>query len=156
MKLDVKTYKTSEAKRKSSQKWHKTHREYMRKYQKKWIEENKEHYLEKHRIYKRKWYINNIEKALFGGAKKRAKEKNIKFNIKVKDIVIPKICPIFKVPLQIKHPKWAPSLDRIDNTKGYIKGNVMVISRYANILKRDATLNDLKKLVKFLNKFNIK
>jgi len=38
-------------------------------------------------------------------------------------------------------------LDRIDNNKGYIKDNVWVISRKANTIKNNASLEELKALV---------
>ncbi len=44
----------------------------------------------------------------------------------------------------------SPSLDRIDSTKGYTKGNIWVISNRANTLKNDATLSELKLLVERL------
>ena len=34
---------------------------------------------------------------------------------------------------------WSYSLDRIDNKKGYVKGNVAVMSYKANRLKNDGT-----------------
>jgi hypothetical protein len=43
----------------------------------------------------------------------------------------------------------APSIDRIDNNKGYTKDNIMVISRRANILKKDATFDELITIGKF-------
>jgi hypothetical protein len=36
-----------------------------------------------------------------------------------------------------------PSLDRIDNNKGHVKGNVRMISYRANVLKSDATVEEL-------------
>ena len=50
-----------------------------------------------------------------------------------------------------KRHNGSPSLDRIDNTKGYIKGNVKVISWRANAIKKDATLEELKALVNYLS-----
>ena len=74
----------------------------------------------------------------------------------IDDIIIPDICPIFGVPLQRENKKtWqnAPSIDRIDNTKGYVQGNIVIISRRANILKKDATIEELIKLSKFYEHF---
>lgn len=83
-------------------------------------------------------------------AKRRARIKKIEFNIEVLDISMPKTCPVFK-QYELKKetsetggPKpWSPSLDRIDNTKGYIKGNVQVISNKANTMKGNATPEEL-------------
>jgi hypothetical protein len=44
----------------------------------------------------------------------------------------------------------SPSLDRIDPSQGYIKGNVVVISHKANRLKNDAGLAELRALVAWL------
>lgn len=77
-------------------------------------------------------------------AKYRAKQKGRDFNITKEDIVIPDTCPLLGTPMQ------SPSLDRIDSSKGYIKGNVWVISNRANTLKNDATLTELKTLVENL------
>lgn len=44
---------------------------------------------------------------------------------------------------------YSPSLDRIDNRLGYVKGNVIVVSHRANAIKRDATLDELRRIVAF-------
>ncbi len=65
------------------------------------------------------------------------------FNIDADDIVIPMFCPVLKGKRIIVGDKnYGPSLDRIDNTKGYIKGNVRVISKRANWLKSDSTYEE--------------
>jgi hypothetical protein len=81
---------------------------------------------------------------MWSRAKYRAKQKSLDFNITKEDIVIPDTCPLLGTPMK------SPSLDRIDSTKGYIKGNVWVISNRANTLKNDATLKELKTLVENL------
>lgn len=42
------------------------------------------------------------------------------------------------------------SLDRFDNTKGYIRSNVKIISNRANELKSDGTLEEFIRLVEYL------
>ena len=43
----------------------------------------------------------------------------------------------------------APSIDRIDNNRGYVSGNVLVVSNRANLLKNAASLIEMKQLVAF-------
>ena len=93
--------------------------------------------------------------AMWSRAKYRAAHKGREFTITKEDIVIPERCPLLGIPLVCHRGKGSqqgnsPSLDRIDPTKGYIKGNVWVISNRANTLKNDATLQELKTLVENL------
>lgn len=85
------------------------------------------------------------EYGLLISARHRAKINSLDFNLEIDDIIIPDRCPIFGNKFY-KHPDMrnSPSLDRIDSTKGYIKGNVWVISRRANIIKNDATPAELR------------
>ena len=81
---------------------------------------------------------------MWNSAKSRATEKGREFNIKLSDIVIPDLCPVLGVPMD------RPSLDRIDSSKGYAKGNVRVISHRANMLKNNATIEELELVLKDL------
>ncbi len=95
---------------------------------------------------------NDAKKILYSNAKQRAKKSNIPFTITKEDIEIPDTCPVFGFPLKREDREtWmnAPSIDRIDNTKGYIKENIIVVSRRANILKKDATIDELQKLSEY-------
>lgn len=77
------------------------------------------------------------------GVKKRQRERGYEVNIDTSDIVIPPHCPILGIPLIIGQYDNSPTLDRIDNSRGYVKGNVQVISYRANRFKSDATFEEL-------------
>lgn len=99
---------------------------------------------------------HNARKVLLSNAKQRAKKSNIEFNLTKDDINIPDTCPVFGFPLKREGKEtwmYAPSIDRIDNTKGYIKENIIIVSRRANILKKDATLDELRKLADYYEHF---
>ena len=91
--------------------------------------------------------------SIFRSAKDRARTRGLEFDITKEDIIIPGMCPILKIPI-IKSfnstTKNSPSLDRIDSTKGYVKGNVQVISLRANTLKNNATIEELEAVLKCL------
>lgn len=70
--------------------------------------------------------------------KKRARDKGLEFNLDASDLIIPAVCPIFGTPLAFSTDKFdpnQPSMDRINPKKGYVKGNVCVISLRANKIK---------------------
>ena len=99
---------------------------------------------------------HNARKVLLSNAKQRAKKLNIEFTLTKDDIVIPDTCPVFGFPLKREEREswmYAPSIDRIDNTKGYIKENIIIVSRRANILKKDATIEELRKLADYYEHF---
>jgi hypothetical protein len=83
---------------------------------------------------------------MLNNSKQRAKKAGIEHTITVNDIVIPDYCPVLNIKLDTgdrrRHGN-APSIDRIDNTKGYTKENIMVVSNRANMLKNDASLDEL-------------
>jgi len=87
--------------------------------------------------------------------RKRAKKKNLYFNLDESDLETPNICPVLGIPLfrnvgGVNGSANSPSIDRIDNTKGYIKGNVQIISNRANSLKSDASIEELEAILKHL------
>ena len=81
---------------------------------------------------------------LLGIARRRARALGRDFNLEESDIVVGTHCPLLGVPMQFGGPRdfW-PSLDRIDVTKGYVKGNVQVISHRANRIKSDSNGDEL-------------
>ena len=99
-----------------------------------------------------------VEYRLFASAKERAKEKSIPFDLEPKDIVIPELCPLLNIPLEVAPPgngpqDYSPSLDRLEPNKGYVKGNVRVISVLANRIKTNASLEQILLLSKNLPEY---
>jgi len=112
----------------------------------------------KDKIYARvkAWRLKYPHRVLMNGARQRAIKRGLEFNIEAIDVEIPTVCPILDIPI-IRHKcvdvrsgphNNSPSIDRIDNTKGYTKGNIQVISHQANTMKGNATPEEL---IKFAN-----
>ena len=99
---------------------------------------------------RKKQYLKNIKNEMFFAAKQRAKIKNISFTITIEDVIIPENCPVLGIPLDHRDRLHAPSLDRIVNALGYIKGNVKVISSKANRLKNNGTIEEFKKIIEYM------
>jgi hypothetical protein len=83
-------------------------------------------------------------------ARHRAKRAGVPFDLTVDDITIPARCPILGLRLSKSQTgrvqPTSPSLDRIVPERGYVRGNVVVVSSRANTLKRDATPAELRAL----------
>ena len=66
-------------------------------------------------------------------------------------------CPVLGVDMEIsklgsKNNDLTPSIDRIDPKKGYVKGNIIVVSMRANRIKTDATVDEIRKVANFYGK----
>jgi hypothetical protein len=91
--------------------------------------------------------------SLLNNARKRASMYNIEFNLTPEDIYIPDRCPILGKPFIVGvlgGSDYSISLDRIDPDKGYVKGNVQVISKLANSMKQNASVEDLKSFANYI------
>ena len=95
------------------------------------------------------------EGLMLARAKTRARIQGLEFDIGIDDIEIPKVCPILGIEL-VRHKgssggkPASPSLDRVDNSKGYVKGNVIVLSHLANMMKSSATVEYLVKFAEWV------
>ena len=104
--------------------------------------------------------IDHRQKML-NSAKQRAKEKGLEFNLTIDDIVIPERCPVLGIELRpsvgqgrLPNDKiwYSPTIDRLDNDEGYTPANIRVISHRANFLKNNATLEQMKKVVAYMER----
>lgn len=107
---------------------------------------------------KRNLYVlNHREQCLLSQAKVRAKRDGLEFNIDISDINIPQYCPLTGLAINVtvgRKKGWdSPSLDRIDTRKGYVKGNVAVVSDLGNTMKNHATLDILRTFSKNVPKY---
>lgn len=105
----------------------------------------------------RKSRIKNFSRAMYTAAKYRAENKGIEFNLEIEDIVIPEKCPILECDFVYgtsENYDYSPSIDRIDNSKGYIKGNIQIISTKANKMKNSATFEELQRFCKNILRYS--
>lgn len=111
----------------------------------------------------RKWRATKKEqdpyRFIWYAARRRSKLNSIPFELTKQDVKdlypVDGRCPVFGIELVTNSKVTkdnSPSLDRIIPEKGYVKGNVIIISHKANRIKNNATVEELKKLVCFLDK----
>jgi uncharacterized CHY-type Zn-finger protein len=90
-------------------------------------------------------YQLNPAKKILQNLKTRAKKQNLPFDLTEEDIIIPKICPILGIPIILfSKSDNSPSVDRFIPSKGYVRGNINIISNRANRIKTDATLTEIE------------
>lgn len=94
----------------------------------------------------REWYEKTIKQRILYRAKERSKETGCPFNITEEDIILPELCPLLEIPFVYgsSKSKWYTySLDKIEPHKGYVKGNIQVITYLANTMKSSASKEEL-------------
>lgn len=95
-------------------------------------------------------------------AKRRARNAGIPFSLTEKYLedIWTGVCPVFgtrlALPLSTKHPDvdatsaHQPSLDRVIPERGYVEGNVVWLSRRANVIKSYATSAEIRAVADWL------
>ena len=129
------------------------------------LERNREHYYKNREIIlpqlkQARTGKEGYLKTMLRGAKSRAKENNLEFDIDLQYLqsVATDCCPVDGLPFDWERrletnkflPLATPSLDRIDSSKGYIKGNVKIIGWKWNAKKSNMNLDDLLLLVEYV------
>jgi hypothetical protein len=81
--------------------------------------------------------------------------EEIPFNITVDDLApYPLTCPVLGLPINWMNTgsssNDSPSIDRMIPELGYVKGNVRLISQKANRLKGNASVEELKAILRYM------
>lgn len=97
-------------------------------------------------------------KAAYKKFKNKQHHGHWSFDIEFADIEFPKRCPIFDIELDyfVSGKDNSAEFDRIDSTKGYVKGNVWIICRRANRVKNDGTAEEHRLISNAMFKHNVK
>jgi predicted TIM-barrel fold metal-dependent hydrolase len=95
----------------------------------------------------RNWWRKNRAYDLWRRAKKRAEISGLQFDITSEQlrelIALTACCPYTRVVLDLEPMKgfkrnpWAPSIDRIDSSKGYTLDNIEITSLWWNLAKNE-------------------
>lgn len=106
---------------------------------------------------------------LRAGMRDRARKKNLDYDkdfftveYLMKRLEENPNCECCKVPLDIgfkedrKFHDNSPSIDRVDSTKGYIKGNVAILCWRCNKHKQDSTSEELRIIADFMDNWKMK
>ncbi len=117
--------------------------------------------------HKAKWHIHAADpekrkRWLLERIRSKCKKSNIPFDLTIEDLAIPTHCPILGMPLSFGMkkvseyrnkkqgvPMDSPSVDRIVPELGYVKGNIVIVSYRANLIKTNATVSELIKVAEF-------
>jgi hypothetical protein len=115
----------------------------------------------RHNNYKSK--EDRIKGYMIRNVKYSSKRRNLDFDLDYKDITLPRYCPLLNIELNYNNQKShkilnlgndyenlsfndisRATVDRIDNSKGYVKGNIIILSRLANAMKNEANFEQLE------------
>lgn len=102
----------------------------------------------------REAYARNKRVRLIKRVRQRALKNGIPFDLVADEVEWPTHCPVFGVELNYAAgfpvPDNGVSIDRIIPEKGYVKGNVQVISWLANRMKSNASRTQMLDFAKYV------
>jgi len=109
--------------------------------------DNKEH---------RKSLIYQTMREKFRKKKANATKNGVEFTVDFGELAFPTHCPILGFELDYFADQMSEntvSFDRIDPMRGYVSGNVVIISWRANRIKNNGTADEHQKIADFLYQF---
>jgi hypothetical protein len=119
-----------------------------------WIKENPQRHIQQAREYRR----THPWKSMWMRAKWVAHRRRLEFNLTEEHLqtLFVDVCPILGIRLQYGGGTGRPnsnsaSVDRINSSKGYIVGNVAIISYRANCIKSDGTAAEHRRVADYMD-----
>ncbi len=98
----------------------------------------------------------NFERSLLNQTKGFAKRRGLEFTLVIKDIVIPKTCPLTETEIMKSVGEGRmlsnPYVYRIDESVGYIKSNIIITCVLANHLRTCASKEQIIAFAKNIRK----
>jgi hypothetical protein len=153
-KVNLYQKENSEKRKEYLKNYRELNKEKLKEKQKQHRENNKEQLKEVDSERRRNYKELNPKSVMLYSAKQRAKKQNVPFDLTPNDFEIPDFCPILGIKLTVEKDvasDSSASLDKIIPQLGYVKGNVMVISKLANTMKNKATKDQLLIFAKWIN-----
>ena len=105
---------------------------------------------------------SNLLREMFRNAKHRASDNCLPFDLTIEymETIATDHCPVtgelldwdLQFSQEGKRNPYAPSLDKIVPSLGYVQGNVAIISHRMNTLKSDMTLEQLNQLIEYVQR----
>lgn len=99
----------------------------------------------KNAMSKASYHNSSREQKIFNRARSRSVKKGVPFTLDINLIEVPEVCPVFGTPFEEDY-----SIDRMEPHKGYTPDNVNIISLRANVVKGNATLEELEAIVAWM------
>lgn len=102
---------------------------------------------EENQLAQKRCRAKNPQRWMFTRARSTAKRRGLEWALVYEDVVFPTHCPVLGIELRYgagTRREDGASFDRWDNSKGYVPGNVHVISWRANRIKWDCTVSELE------------
>ncbi len=106
----------------------------------------------------RKSAIYHAMREKFFKKKTNAAKHGFEFSIDFCDLEFPTHCPILGIELDYfvdYRAENSVSFDRIDPSKDYVKGNVIIVSWRANRIKNDGTADEHQKIADFMSRYGL-
>jgi hypothetical protein len=149
----------------ASARWRENNKEHRDTYNRAYFAENQPRLSQKARERRQTFFAEDPKAAwlyyITKTAASRARQNKLPYDKDLSSLALPDICPVLGILLNYSRnynrktrllgPQLdSPSLDRVVSEYGYVFANLRVISWRANLLKRDATIDEIKRVLAYM------